>query len=438
MNISVFGLGYVGCVTVGCLSSKGHNIIGVDINKDKLDVINQGKATVIEKGLDELISQGVANKLISTTSSVDHAIENSDLAIICVGTPNDAKGFLDMQYIVKVVNEIGTALKKKNSFFTVSIRSTVTPGTNELIGELLEKASGKKNNVDFGVVSNPEFLREGSAIADFFNPPYTVLASHSKTSLEVMTKLYDFLSSPVEIVEIKVAELIKFLNNSFHALKVAFGNEVGRLSRSLGLGDDKLIDLFLKDDILNISKAYFRPGFSYGGSCLPKDLKALNAISGDLNLSLPLLNNVEQSNTAHTEFILEQIQKFDIRNIGIFGLAFKKGTDDLRFSKSIDICEHLLGKGNEVFVYDNAVSISKLIGSNKAFLDTKLPHINNMLVDEFEELTEKSNLIVLVHRPSEEIKEKLVAYLDKADHYILDVSFMPEFTKYKNYYGCNW
>ena len=438
MKISVFGLGYVGCVTIGCLSSKGHEIIGVDISDEKMKIIESGKSTVIEDGLDNLIEEGVKKGLITTSNNLDYAVNNSDLAIICVGTPNDEKGFLDMTYVKNVIADIGIALLKKKTFFTVSIRSTVNPGTNELVNSILEDNSKKKKNIDFGVVSNPEFLREGSAISDFFNPPYTVLASESQTSLNTMMKLYEFLDSPVEIVDIKVAELIKFLNNSFHALKVAFGNEVGRIAQSLNLGDNKLIELFLKDSILNISKTYFTPGFSYGGSCLPKDLMALNAIATNMNISLPLLGNVEQSNYKHTQFVLERILSFNINKIGVYGLAFKKGTDDLRFSKSLDICEQLLGKGKIVSVYDNSVNISKIIGANKFFLDTKIPHINNLLVEDVETFIKSSRLLVLIHKPSGKLKERLLVFLRNENNYILDLSLISEFKKYKNYRGCNW
>ena len=278
MNVSVFGLGYVGCVSVGCLSNFGHNVIGVDINEDKLKTVKSGRATVFENGLDELIKKGVDNDLIKTTNDSSYAVENSEVAIICVGTPNNSSGFLEMKYVEKVIKKIAIEIRNKK-FYTISIRSTVMPGTNDRLCKLVEKISGKKNTIDFGIVSNPEFLREGSAIKDFFTPPYTVVASSSKKSIEQMKQLYSFLDSPFEIVDIKVAELIKFLNNSFHALKVAFGNEIGRLSSSLELGDNKLVELFLKDTDLNISTKYFNPGFSYGGSCLPKDLKALNAVS---------------------------------------------------------------------------------------------------------------------------------------------------------------
>ncbi len=438
MNISVFGLGYVGCVTIGCLASKGNSIIGVDISDKKMKLIESGKSTVVENGLDDLIYEGVKKGLITTSDNVEYAVNNSDIAIICVGTPNNDKGFLDMKYIRKVTEDIAKVLKKKNKYFTLSIRSTVNPGTNDEMNAIIENISNKSRDVDFGVVSNPEFLREGSAVSDFFNPPYTVLSSSSEKSLSIIKKLYDFLESPVKVVDIKVAELIKFLNNSFHALKVSFGNEVGRLSKSLNLGSNDLIDLFLEDDILNISKAYYRPGFSYGGSCLPKDLLALNALASNLNLQLPLLSNVEKSNTIHTNFIIDRILEFNIHNIGIYGLAFKKGTDDLRFSKSITVCEQLLGKGKDVFVLDNFVNISKLVGQNMSYLNNKIPHINKMLIDDYDEFISKCNLIVLVHKTSDKFKEKIKLFLTNDKNFILDLSIDNDLKKYSNYYGCNW
>lgn len=437
MNVSVFGLGYVGCVSVGCLSSVGHNIIGVDINKEKLNTINNGKSTVIENGLDQLIHDGISKATITTSSDLSYAVRKSDIAIICVGTPNNKQGFLEMKYVENVVKQIAKELSFKK-FFTISIRSTVMPGTNDRLCKLVEKISGKKNNIDFGIVSNPEFLREGSAIKDFFSPPYTVLGSNCERSIKQMEELYSFLSSPFEIVDIKVAELIKFLNNSFHALKVAFGNEIGRLSSSLELGDNKLIELFLKDTDLNISPKYYNPGFSYGGSCLPKDLKALNAISKSEIIELPILNNVELSNSVHTAHIINKILNFKINSIGIYGLAFKSDTDDLRFSKSIDVCEILLGKGMNLKVYDNAVNISKLIGANKEFLNLKLPHIDNLLVSSFNNLLESSNLIVLVHKPNREEIDLIKSFLSKKNNLVLDSSLTNDFKKYSNYHGINW
>ncbi len=437
MKISVFGLGYVGCVTVGCLSHFGHSIIGVDINEDKLKTINSGRATVVENGLDKLIKSGINNGLIKATKDLSFAIKNTEMAIICVGTPNDKNGLLDMQYVNKLIKKIASEIHNKK-FFTISIRSTVMPGTNEYIASLVEKISGKKNNLDFGIVSNPEFLREGSAIKDFFNPPYTVIGSNSKKSIDQMRKLYSFLDCPLEIVDIKVAELIKFLNNSFHALKVAFGNEIGRLSRSFDLGDNKLMELFLKDTDLNISEKYFKPGFSYGGSCLPKDLKALNSLAKSNLINLPLLNSVELSNSEHTNHIIKRVLDFKINSIGIFGLAFKSKTDDLRYSKSIDLCEILLGKGKYVKVYDKAVNLSKLIGSNKSFLNSKLPHINNMLVHSITDLCEDSKLIVLVHKPDENEMSLFENFLKNSENIVLDSSLNDKLTKYKNYFGINW
>jgi len=437
MNVSVFGLGYVGCVSVGCLSNFGHNVIGVDINEDKLKTVKSGRATVFENGLDELIKKGVDNDLIKTTNDSSYAVENSELAIICVGTPNNSSGFLEMKYVEQVIKKIAIEIRNKK-FYTISIRSTVMPGTNDRLCKLVEKISGKKNTIDFGIVSNPEFLREGSAIKDFFTPPYTVVASSSKKSIEQMKQLYSFLDSPFEIVDIKVAELIKFLNNSFHALKVAFGNEIGRLSSSLELGDNKLVELFLKDTDLNISTKYFNPGFSYGGSCLPKDLKALNAVSKSQIIELPILNNVESSNSVHTSHIINKIFNFKINSIGIYGLAFKSDTDDLRFSKSIDVCEILLGKGMNIKVFDNAVNISKLIGANKEFLNLKLPHIDNLLVSSFDKLLESSNLIVLVHKPKSEEVDLIKSFLSKKNNLILDSSLNKDFKIYSNYHGINW
>ena len=285
MNISIFGLGYVGCVGLGCLAEQGHYLTGVDVDKIKVELINGGKATIVEKGIDELIEKNF--KRIKATSDSLAGVMNSEAAIICVGTPNNENGHLDMTHIYGVAKEIGLALRNKKEFFTIAIRSTVMPGTNRKLAEIISQCSGKINGKDFGIVSNPEFLREGSAVADFFNPPYTVLASDSDKALETMKKVYQSLKAEVVETDIGSAELIKFVNNSFHGLKVVFANEVGRICKALGVDSRNLMDLFVKDTILNISPYYFKPGFAYGGSCLPKDLKALNSIAHDKYVKLP-------------------------------------------------------------------------------------------------------------------------------------------------------
>jgi len=397
MKISIHGLGYVGCVGVGCLSELGHEVIGVDIDPVKVGLVNSGKATIVEQSIDDLIKKNYDEGLIKATANSSEAVLNSDVGIICVGTPNDPNGHLDMSHIYTVAKEIGKAIAQRKNFYTLAIRSTVMPGTNKKIAEIIAGESGKKNGTDFAVVSNPEFLREGSAVNDFFNPPYTVLASKSSRGIDVMREVYGKIKAEVIVTDIGSAELIKFVNNSYHGLKVTFANEIGRICKALGVDSEVLMDLFVRDKILNISPYYFKPGFAYGGSCLPKDLKALNSIGHDKYLKLPVLSAIDASNQIHIEYALDAIIKKNKRKIGFYGISFKAGTDDLRFSPALELVERLLGKGYEVKIYDRNVHLYRLMGKNKDFIYNKLPHINEILYDELEPFLESAELIVVVN-----------------------------------------
>lgn len=436
MNISIFGLGYVGCVGMGCLSKMGHKIIGVDISKEKIDLINSGKATIVEKDIDELIKLGNENKQIEATNDSNFAILNSDISFICVGTPNTKHGHLDMTAMHHVAKKIGLALKEKNSKHLVVIRSTVMPGTNEEITKIISENSNKKENIDFAVVSNPEFLREGSAVNDFFNPPYTVIASQDEKALDLLTRLYKPLNGEIIRVEVSVAELIKFLNNSYHALKVAFANEVGRLCKQIDVDSRQLMDLFCKDKILNISSYYFKPGFAYGGSCLPKDLKAMQLLAHDNYTDLPILSSVNLSNTNHIKHAENLIVSKKNKKITFISIAFKPGTDDLRFSPALEIIESLLGKGYEIKIFDNNLNLSKLMGKNKEFLFEKLPHIDKLLVNSISDAIDFGETIVIAN------KEKYVLdYFEnnssKNDKTIIDLASVFDIPK-ENVEGICW
>lgn len=406
MNVSIFGLGYVGCISVGILADMGNNMIGVDISQQKVDLINSGKATIVEAEIDEIIKRNKDNGKIKATVNSRDAILNTDAAIICVGTPNNKTGHLDMQYIFNVAKEIAEALKEKNDFFAVAIRSTVMPGTNKKVISIIEEFSGKQHNKDFAVVSNPEFLREGTAVKDFYNPPYTVLASESEKGVKIFKQLYSKINSEVIETSVGAAELIKFVNNTYHALKVDFGNEIGKICKALGVNSNELMDIFVKDNILNISPKYFKPGYPYGGSCLPKDLKALCTIAHDKYIDLPVIESIEKSNKSHLDFIFEQIISKNKKSIGLYGLSFKIGTDDLRFSPAVEIAERLIGKGYNIKVYDKNVNLSRLTGKNKDYLYLKLPHINNILVNELSEFMEGLELIILVNKDDDISKLK--------------------------------
>jgi GDP-mannose 6-dehydrogenase len=344
MRISIFGLGYVGCVSAGCLAYNGHSVIGVDVDTFKVDTINSGKATIIEKDIDEIIEDCRNIGSIEATSNVDYAITNTDVSIICVGTPINDEGHLNLNYIYRVSEQIGEALKNKDGFHIIVIRSTVKPHTNNEISTIIEQESGKTRNIDFAIVVNPEFLREGTAVSDYYNPPYTLLGSDNDDALATMEELYRNINAPIFKTEITVAEVIKYINNSFHALKITFANEVGNIGKALNIDSHEVMDLVCKDNKLNISPYYLKPGVAYGGSCLPKDLKALVTLSNDLNVETPLLGNIERSNELHKEKILKEVIKTGKKRVGILGLSFKAGTDDLRESPMVDLVERLIGK----------------------------------------------------------------------------------------------
>lgn len=434
MNISIFGLGYVGCVGLGCLAEKGHTLIGVDIDPVKVDLINHGKATIVEKDIDELICKNFENNRIRAISDSYEAVRNTECAIICVGTPNNTNGHLDLNHIYAVSEEIGRALKDKNEFFTVAIRSTVMPGTNKAISTIIANSSGKIANKEFAVVSNPEFLREGSAVYDFYNPPYTVIASESVTAIEKMKTVYSVVNGEIIVTDIGTAELIKFVNNSFHGLKVAFANEVGRISKALNIDSRSLMELFVKDTVLNISPYYFKPGFAYGGSCLPKDLKALNSIAHDKYIDVPVLASIERSNQIHIEHALNLIIDKNKRKIGFYGIAFKAGTDDLRFSPSLELAERLIGKGYEVIIYDKNVSLSRLMGKNKEYLYNKLPHINKILAENSDIFFSSCDIVVISNSDID-----LSDNLDKlSDKFLIDLARIKKPQADLHYEGICW
>lgn len=434
MNISIFGLGYVGCVSLGCLAETGHNVIGVDINGEKVELINQGKPTIIEDKIEEIMSeQHKAGRIRATTSHQD-AVSNSEVSIICVGTPSSENGQLNLENLFDVAKQIGIFLAEKAVFHTVVIRSTVLPGTNNKVGQVIEKASGKKRNVDFGVVSNPEFMREGSAVEDFYHPFATVVGSDCRQSIEVVRKMYKEIDAPVEETGIEVAEIIKYVNNSFHALKITFANEVGNICKKIKVDAYKVMDIFCKDDKLNISTSYFKPGFAYGGSCLPKDLKALKTIAHDNYLEVPVIQSIEKSNELQKEIAFKMIASKGKKNVGVVGLSFKTGTDDLRYSPTVDLVEKLIGKGYRVKIYDRDVYISKLTGTNKQYIDAHIPHLSDLITYNLQAIVEQSDILVVSHN-----YEKLAEVLKKhTDIEIIDFVRIFDDISQKKYEGICW
>jgi GDP-mannose 6-dehydrogenase len=434
MNISIFGLGYVGCVSLGCLSNNGHTVIGVDVTQNKIDLINQGKPTIIEKDIDKIIKEQFDNGRVSATLDSEYAVLNTDVSFICVGTPSSINGQLDLKYVYKVAEDIGKAIKNKDSFHVISIRSTVFPGTNLKVSEIIEKSSGKKKNVDFSVVSNPEFLREGSAVSDYYKPAVTVLGSDNEKALAIMSEIYEKVDAPISKVEISEAEIIKYVNNSFHALKITFANEVGNICKKLNIDSHKVMELFCKDDKLNISSYYFKPGFAYGGSCLPKDLKGLRTIAHDHYIDVPLINSIEDSNQYQKDVAFNLIASKNKKKIGILGLSFKAGTDDLRYSPAVELAEKLIGKGYEVFIYDENVNLTKLTGTNKDYIDNHIPHLSNLITADLKKVIAQSEVVVITQK-NQLFTEIHKEYVDKI---VIDLVRVTEDFNANNIEGICW
>ena len=401
MKVSIFGLGYVGCVSLGCLAQNGHTVVGVDLNASKVSFINAGKATIIEDEIDGILSAQHKLGRISATNDGASAVRDTDVSIICVGTPPTNNGHLDFTSVYEVAGEIGRGIKEKTEFHVIAIRSTVLPGTNEKVTQIIEQTSGKKSGTDFATVSNPEFLREGTAVRDYYSPPYTLLGTDNARATEIMKQIYASVDAPFIETDIKIAEISKYVNNAFHALKITFANEVGNICKHMGIDSHELMEIFCRDTKLNISPYYLKPGFCYGGSCLPEDLKALRTIAHDLYLESPILENIERSNESQKNNVLTKILAFNKNRIGFLGLSFKPGTDDLRNSPIIDILEKLIGKGFDIKIYDKNVHISKLVGANREYILTRIPYISKFIVDSPIDLLNSSELIVVVNKEDE-------------------------------------
>lgn len=408
-SISIFGLGYVGCVGIGCFAKLGHNVIGCDVDSNKVARIAKGLPTIVERDIEELMKEGFDAGLITATMSAEEAVAKSEITFLCVGTPNARDGQLDTTYLVSAARSIGVALRNKTLFHTVVIRSTVPPGTNAMIAREIEKVSGRVVNKDFAVVSNPEFLREGSAVKDFLNPPITVIGSQNEVAVKTLRALYEPFGSEIAEVPEKVAEIIKFVNNSYHALKVAFGNEVGAICKTLGIDSHMVMNLFCKDTSLNISPYYFKPGFAYGGSCLPKDLKGLNFLAHSNNVKVPILESIECSNDKHIARAIELAKSYGCKNVGVIGLTFKAGTDDLRNSASTRLAEALIGAGYNVSIFDRFLNIAREKETNLKDLNKRIPHLLPLLKETSEDVVKNSSLVIITVR-NPEIPELIRKY----------------------------
>lgn len=413
--ISIFGLGYVGSVTAACLVSQGHRVVGVDSNRSKVETLDAGRSPILEPQLDELIVQGKKAGLLSATTDVHRAIAETDTSFISVGTPSLRNGKLDLSAIERVCEEIGEALAGKNGFHSVVVRSTVLPGTTaSIITPILEQASGKTAGRDFGVCFNPEFLREGSAVADFLQPTMTVLGSDHPATLDAVRELYAWAPGKLFATTTANAEMVKYVCNAFHALKVAFANEIGTLCNALSVDPAKVTEIFVSDDKLNISKAYLKPGFAFGGSCLPKDLRALTYSAKEHDLRVPLLESIMPSNVEHIERAVDTILSTEKKKIGILGLSFKPGTDDLRESPMVHLVKRLLGEGCEVRIWDPNVALGQLIGSNRQFIQDAIPHIGSLLRADAGEVVGHADVIVAT---TKDIPPEAIGSID--DHHVV-------------------
>lgn len=401
MNISIFGLGYVGCVGAACCAKLGHHVIGVDVSKNKVDLINSGRPTIIEEEIEELVKKAHHNGMLEATMDTEYAVLNSDISFLAVGTPSSKEGHLNLDYIFGVTRQIGQALKKKDGFHIVAIRSTVLPGTNIDVGKILSEESGKERGKYFSVVSNPEFLREGTAVKDYLNPPLTLVGCDSDYAEAKMRELYKDLPADFISTDICVAEIMKYVNNTYHALKIVFSNEVGNICKALNIDSHKVMEIFCKDKQLNISPYYFKPGFAYGGSCLPKDSKAFRTLARDNYVDVPVINNIDISNEIQKKKAVEIIMSKGKRKVGVLGLSFKAGTDDLRCSPIVDVVETLLGKGFDIKIYDKNVTLSQLTGTNKDFILAKIPYIYNFLIDDLHSVVTESDVLVVTNKENE-------------------------------------
>ena len=402
MKVSVFGLGYVGTVSAGCLAREGHEIIGVDPIKTKVDLINAGKSPIIEKDIEGIIADEVKTGRLRATDDTVQAIRDTELSFVCVGTPSQINGNLDLTHVRQVCEQIGQALKGKSARHTVVIRSTILPGTmRRVVVPALEENSGKKAGIDFGLCNNPEFLREGTAVMDFNAPSKTVIGELDPNSGNLLAGLYEKLDAPLIRTDVETAEMIKYIDNSWHALKIGFANEIGNLCKTFAVDAHKAMKIFCLDRKLNISSAYLMPGFAFGGSCLPKDLRAL-AYSAKLHdLELPILSSILPSNELQIARGLQLIMEKGRKRVGILGFSFKAGTDDLRESPMIEIIERLSGKGYELRIYDKNVQVAKLVGANRDFILNRIPHISKLMVDNIDAVLEHAETVVLGNKAAE-------------------------------------
>lgn len=436
MKVSVFGMGYVGAVCSACLASEGHYVIGVDPQQVKVDLINKGLSPIVEDGLEEMIAKGVSSGNLKAVQDARSAVEETDISIICVGTPSKKNGGLNLDYIKLVCEEIGVLIRDKKQKHIIVMRSTVLPGTAMKIAiPAIEKASGKKLGEGFGYVSNPEFLRESTAIFDFYNPPKTVIGETETESGDVISSLYSELTAPLIRVPVPIAEMVKYADNSWHAVKVAFGNEIGNISKMLGIDGQKVMEVFCQDQKLNLSPYYLKPGFAFGGSCLPKDVRAITHKAKELDLQSPLLSSLIPSNEMQIEQAFGLIKQTNKKKVTMLGISFKANTDDLRESPLVELVEKMIGKGYDIKIYDKCVSLAKLTGANKEYILQHIPHISNLLVDDLATAVDHGDVIIIGNGANEfnDVDTMLAG-----DEHIIDLVRIENLENKERYQGLCW
>ncbi|MDX2028054.1 MAG: nucleotide sugar dehydrogenase [Alphaproteobacteria bacterium] len=437
MKLSVFGLGYVGSVSAACFADMGHSVIGVDPNHEKVDCINAGVSPIVEPGLDALMAWNVGQGRLAATTSAEEAILKSDISFICVGTPSRNGGSFDFQYLGRACHEIAAPLAQKNSFHVTVVRSTVLPGTlKQLVLPALEFQSGKKAGEDFGLCHNPEFMREGSAIEDFRNPPKTVISASDERSADALEELYRSLPGPIIRCPMEVGEMVKYADNAWHASKVAFANEIGRFCKAAGVDSHEVMRIFCQDTKLNLSPYYLKPGFAFGGSCLPKDLRALTSQAQKMDIPMPLLDSVMASNNAQIELGIDMIRAAGKKSVGILGFSFKAGTDDMRESPIIRVIERLLVLGFDVKIYDRNVRLDKITGANRNYIEKALPQIESIMATSIEEVLAHADVIVIGNNAPE--FATIVNWLRPEQQVIDFVRIKPIEQAHDNYSGICW
>jgi GDP-mannose 6-dehydrogenase len=396
LSVSVFGLGYVGCVSAACLAKEGHTVVGVDVNATKVGLINAGQSTIIEDGIRELVSDMRATGRLSATADVGAAVAATEISIICVGTPSRANGSIDLASVTRVAEQIGETIARKKARHTVVVRSTVLPGTTEdVVKPALERTSGKVAGTGFGLCTNPEFLREGTSIRDFYEPPFNIIGAADAESAGPVRTLYQGIDTPTHVVPIKVAEMVKYACNAYHGLKISFANEIGNICKALTIDSHEVMKLFCEDTKLNVSAAYLKPGFAFGGSCLPKDLRALSYRARQADIDTPLLAATLESNRKQIQRAFDMVMATGARKVGILGLSFKAGTDDLRESPMVSLVELLYGKGMAIAIHDEHVSSARLVGANKEFIEKQIPHIWTMMRSTIPEVLGDAQVVVI-------------------------------------------